>query len=91
MLALDNLKTSPSSLLSDEELTILIAEELPRWKAACDHPEGECVILSQRAFSKSASEMLLLGAAIKYAGTAGKDVTVTAGSEDAQSGLPVDQ
>jgi hypothetical protein len=81
MSAMEDLKSHPSAALSDEAVTKLVAEELPRWKAACDHPEGQVVILNQQAFGKSASDMLLLGLAIKYAGIAGKDVTVGAVEE----------
>jgi hypothetical protein len=90
MSVFEDLRSHPSAVLSDEDLIKLAAEELPRWKAACDHPEGEVVLLNQRAFGKSASEMLLLGAPIKYAGIAGKDVTVGAATEspaDAGGGL----
>jgi hypothetical protein len=81
MSALEDLKSHPSAILSDDAVTKRVAEELPRWKKACDHPEGQDVILNQRAFSKSASEMLLLGLAIKHAGIAGKDVAVGAAAE----------
>ena len=54
-------------------------EKLPRWKAVCDSPGANTVILDQLAFGKSENEMFLLGLAIKYAGIAGKDIMICSG------------
>jgi phage gpG-like protein len=62
--------------LRDDEITSLVAEQLPHWKAACDHVGADSVFLNQRAFGRSEDELRLLGAAIKYAGIAKKNVTI---------------
>jgi hypothetical protein len=65
-----------SAALPDEEVTKIVSEQLPRWKAACDNAEADGVILSQKAFGESLDETLLLAFAIKYAAIAKKNVTI---------------
>lgn len=64
--------------LTDEAVIRIISQELPRWKAACDNPAAEIVILNQRAFGNSDHELFLLSIAVRYAGIAKKHVTITA-------------
>jgi hypothetical protein len=64
--------------ISDEAVIRIVSQELPRWKAACDNPAAEIVILNQRAFGNSEQELFLLSVAIRYAGIAKKHVTITA-------------
>jgi len=61
---------------SPEEISRIIDERLPHWRAACDHAQADTVILNQRAFGASERELFLLGIAIKYAGSANKNVTI---------------
>lgn len=61
---------------SEDQIARIIEKELPDWKAACENQEAKTVLLTQAAFGHSAKEMLLLAAAIKYAGKAKKPVTV---------------
>ena len=65
-----------SAALSDEEVTEIVSQQLPRWKAACDNAEADSVIFSQKAFGESFDETLLMGCAIKYAAIAKKKVTI---------------
>ena len=55
----------------------MVNEQLPHRRAACDHAEGDTVILNQRAFGHSPGELFLLSVAIKYAEIAKKNVTIT--------------
>jgi hypothetical protein len=55
----------------------IVDEYLPNWKRACDQSDVDVVLFSQSAFGNSSMEMLLLAVAIKYAGIAGKKVTIT--------------
>ena len=65
-----------SRRLDNETLEQIISTRLPGWKRACEHAEGEMVILNQMAFGQSTEELLLLGIAAKYAGIRGRHVVV---------------
>ena len=56
-----------SDALSDEEVTKIVNQRLPRWKAACDNAEADTVIFNHRAFGHSLDETFLLACAIRYA------------------------
>ena len=77
-------RTNHQSEITDEEVASFIGERLPRWKAACDKPRADIVIIQQEAFGKSQSEIFLLHCAIRYAGIAGKTVMIAPcpGSEE---------
>lgn len=62
--------------LSDEDIVFLVEQNIPRWKAACDHADTDMVIFHQMAFSTTPDDLFLVGIAIKYAGIAKKKVTV---------------
>lgn len=62
--------------LSDQEIAELVAESIPHWKAACDNPDADTVVLQQLAFGCSPDELLLMSFAIKYAGIAKKNVMI---------------
>ena len=64
--------------ISDEAVLRIVSEELPHWKAACDNPSADLVILHQRAFGRSSRELFLLAVAVKYAALAKKNVTMLA-------------
>ena len=64
--------------LSDQEITDLVVERIPHWKAACDNPEADSVVLHQLAFGTSPNELFLMSVAIKYAGIARKSVMIAA-------------
>jgi len=65
-----------SSSFSHEEIAKILAEQMPGWKAACENPGAEVVLLTQAAFGYSLEEIVLLAVAVKYAGTFGKTVTI---------------
>ena len=65
-----------SDALSDEEVTKIVSQRLPRWKAACDNGEADTVIFDQRAFGHSLNETFLLACAIWYARIAKKTVMI---------------
>ena len=62
--------------LSDQEIATIVAEQLPEWKRACEDQDTDVVLLTQATFGRSAKEVFLLAAAIKYAGMKQKAVTV---------------
>jgi len=62
--------------ITDEEIAQIVADRLPQWKAACDNPSGDIVIIQQEVFRRSVEDMLLLHAAIRYAGNACKTVMI---------------
>jgi hypothetical protein len=64
--------------MPDAEIERIISESLPHWRAACDNPAADMVILPRSAFKNSPEELLLMGLAIKYAGLASKNVTISA-------------
>jgi hypothetical protein len=70
---------SPMSpdVLTDEAIAKIVDENLPKWKIACLHADASCVILGQRAFANTENDLFLLAVAIKYAGIAKKDVTIS--------------
>src|SRR2546422_643818 len=55
------------SALSDEEISKIVSQRLPRWKAACDNAEADTVVFNHRAFGHSLDETFLLACAIRYA------------------------
>ena len=61
---------------SDNEVTEIIREKLPRWQAACSQIGADTVILQQMAFGTTQEELFLMALAIRYAGIVGKIVTV---------------
>jgi hypothetical protein len=63
--------------ISPFEILRIVDEQLPHWRAACDHAGADTVYLNQRAFGLSDKELLLLAVAIKYAGIAKKNVTIS--------------
>jgi hypothetical protein len=69
-------RTSIQSEITDKEVGSIIGKQLPRWKAACDEPGADIVIIQQEAFGRSQSEIFLLHCAIRYAGIAGKTVMI---------------
>lgn len=73
---LNNSQIDLASQFSEDDIGRVVEQELPDWKNACQTQDAETVILTQKAFGQSAKELLLLGAAIKYAGKAHKNVTV---------------
>jgi hypothetical protein len=58
------------------EIVKIVDQQLPHWRAACDHAGADTVFLNQRAFGHSDDELFLLAVAIKYAGIAKKNVTI---------------
>jgi hypothetical protein len=73
----NDLASDEANALSDFEITTLVTEQLPHWKAACNHAGADTVLLNQMAFGRSEDELRLLGAAIKYAGIARKNVMIS--------------
>jgi len=67
-----------SAAIPNETVIRIVTQQLPGWKAACDNPDAETVILDQRAFGNSQAELFLLSLAIRYAGIAKKNVTIAA-------------
>ena len=65
-----------STALSDKEVTRIISQRIPRWKAACDHAETDTVIFDQRAFGRSLDETFLMACAIRYARITNKIVMI---------------
>jgi hypothetical protein len=65
-------------LFSDEAVIRIITEQLPAWKAACGNSTADTVLLQQRAFGNSKSELLLLALAVRYAGIVRKNITIIA-------------
>jgi len=63
--------------LTDEAITRIEDENLPKWKRACLDPDASCVILAQRSSSSTDNDLFLLAVAIKYAGITKKDVTIS--------------
>lgn len=63
--------------LTDEAITRIVDENLPKWKRACLDTDASSVILNQRAFNTTDNDLFLLAVAIKYAGIVGKDVTIS--------------
>jgi hypothetical protein len=63
--------------ISHAEIVRIVDQQLPHWRAACDHAGAGTVYLNQRAFGLSDKELLLLAIAIKYAGIAKKNVTIS--------------
>ena len=63
--------------LTDEAITRIVDENLPKWKRACLDTDASCVILSQRSFSTTDNDLFLLAVAIMYAGITKKDVTIS--------------
>jgi hypothetical protein len=63
--------------ISESEIRRIVDQQLPHWRAACDHVGADTVYLNQRAFGLSDKELLLLAVAIKYAGIAKKNVTIS--------------
>lgn len=61
---------------TDDEIVLIVGEELPAWKRACDDPGADTVVLQQGAFGRSLPEVFLMHAAIRYAGLAGKTVMI---------------
>jgi hypothetical protein len=61
---------------TNEETAQIVREHLPNWKLACDKSDADAVILHQTSFGRSRNEIVLMNAAIRYAGIAGKTVTV---------------
>jgi hypothetical protein len=66
-----------SQKISHSEIVRIVDHQLPHWRAACDHAGADTVYLNQRAFGLSDKELLLLAVAIKYAGIAKKNVTIS--------------
>jgi len=62
--------------LFDPEIATIVAEQLPEWKRACEDRDSDAVLLTQAVFGRSAKEVFLLAAAIKYAGMKQKAVTL---------------
>ena len=65
-----------STALSDEEVTRIVSQRIPHWKAACDHAEADTVVFDQRAFGRSLDETFLMACAIRYARIANITVMV---------------
>ncbi len=64
--------------MSPLEIERIVRDQLPHWRAACDRTDADIVVLNQRAFGTSEKELFLLAVAIKYAGMANKNVTISA-------------
>jgi hypothetical protein len=64
--------------MPDTEIAPIISETLPQFRAACDNPNADMVILHRSAFKNSTEDLLLMGMAIKYAGLVRKNVTICA-------------
>jgi hypothetical protein len=60
---------------------MVIEKHLPAWFNACAS-EGDAIVLHEKAFGMSGSELFLFACAIKYAAGAGKTVHVTCGEPD---------
>ena len=69
-----NIQLSPEA--TNDEVVVIISEELPHWKLACDNSGADTVLLEQRAFGKSLNEIFLMHFAIRYAGIVGKTVII---------------
>ena len=69
-------QSSFTTELTDAEIVRIVTESMPHWRAACDNPGADTVILQQGAFKNSPDELLLMGIAIKYAGIVKKNVTI---------------
>ena len=65
-----------SDALSDEEVTKIVSQRLPHWKAACDNTQADTVIFNNRAFGHSLDETFLLACAMRYARIAKKTVMI---------------
>jgi hypothetical protein len=63
--------------LTDEAITRIVDQNLPKWKRACFYTDTSCVVLQQSAFNTTDSDLFLLAVAIKYAGIMKKDVTIS--------------
>jgi len=63
--------------ISTRDVSRIVDEQMPHWRAACDHAGADTVFRNQRAFGFSDDELFLLAVAIKYAGIAKKNVTIT--------------
>lgn len=61
---------------TQDDITRLVSTYLPQFKKLCDQGDADLVLLNQRSFGNSESALLLLAMAIKYAGIAGKTVTI---------------
>lgn len=63
--------------LTDEAITKIVDQNLPKWKRACHYTDTSCVILQQSAFNTTDNDLFLLAVAIKYAGIMKKEVTIS--------------
>jgi hypothetical protein len=71
--------------MNKKELIEYVEKELEAFSMAVHHPDNaESVIFHQDAFNEN--ELILLGAAIKYAGYFGKNVTVVHKNEKYDKG-----
>jgi hypothetical protein len=73
----------PTSL-DPHTLRAVVRKHLPAWFRACAAP-GDIIVMHERSFGTSAGELFLLGCALKYAGSSGKTVHVTAGEKPVAS------
>ena len=65
---------------TEAELSAFVEERLPKWRKVCENTQADHVLLAHGAFTDSAEELLLLGAAIKYAARKGKNVLIAGNS-----------
>jgi len=61
---------------TNEEIAQIVSEHMPVWKLACYNSEADTVILQQTSFGRSRNEIIMMYAAIRYAGIEGKTVMV---------------
>jgi hypothetical protein len=70
----DNFRISPE--ITDDEVAVIIREDFPHWKLACERPGGEPVIMKLRELERSLQGIFFLHVAIRYAGIMGKTVVI---------------
>lgn len=63
---------------NEKEIRALVEQELPEFVLACKNDKADLILMQQVAFAYEGSpdELMLLGAAIKYAGFHKKEVRI---------------